>query len=373
MKTSSFMSEFADRLLDILLEMIELQDYDNRTMLIRHLPPKPVKFVKRSMSMATDINNIVVSAEAWGQLVDSGEWALVIVARNALRFARGTPQGREIQSLLSSIEISTSNKDILPVKEVVVGQDERLPVSFLEKGLEVSRSVARVLVPCVFDGVHNNRFVFGTGWLIAPGLLITNHHVVSARDEIESPVKNSDLEAQVNRSVIWFDYQERDRPYVAYLFAEMLCTNPVLDYAILRLKSISNSEASIPITDWGFLSIVRNLHSLKKGDRLNIIQHPQGGPKRLAIRSNFYLDSLSTPAIPYRIRYLTDTEPGSSGSPVLDDDWRVLGLHEASVQIPEAKYKGEVIKYNNQGIFIDAIIGDLPSQVYTEIGESQKW
>jgi endonuclease G len=106
---------------------------------------------------------------------------------------------------------------------------------------------------------------------------------------------------------------------------------------------------------------------LTKGTRLNIIQHPQGGPKRLAIRSNFFMNSASRPNVPHRLNYLTDTEPGSSGSPVLNDDWQVVALHSASIKVPETQYKGDVIKYNNQGIAIQAVIESLQDTVREEI------
>ena len=117
--------------------------------------------------------------------------------------------------------------------------------------------------------------------------------------------------------------------------------------------------------------MVSDRPELTRGSRLNIIQHPQGGPKRIAIRSNFYFDSYSTAEEPSRLRYLTDTEPGSSGSPVLNDDWRVLALHHAAVAIPEERHRGDVIKYNNQGICIRAILKDVPPLISDEIRAAQ--
>ena len=66
--------------------------------------------------------------------------------------------------------------------------------------------------------------------------------------------------------------------------------------------------------------------------------------------------------------YLTDTLPGSSGSPVFNDDWQVVGLHRASQMLPEKVYmKGETIKYNNVGIRIHAILRHLPEALRAEI------
>ena len=66
--------------------------------------------------------------------------------------------------------------------------------------------------------------------------------------------------------------------------------------------------------------------------------------------------------------YLTDTLPGSSGSPVFNDDWLVVGLHRASQTLPEKVYmKGETIKYNNVGTQIHAILRHLPAALRAEI------
>ena len=109
------------------------------------------------------------------------------------------------------------------------------------------------------------------------------------------------------------------------------------------------------------------------GHRVAKAAHAQGGPKQVAIRSNFYFDRVSTKEQPDRIRYLTDTEPGASGSPVFDDRWQVVALHHASVEVKKDVYRGEVVKYNNQGIAIHAILNDLPGMVQDEIKKAQGW
>jgi V8-like Glu-specific endopeptidase len=213
----------------------------------------------------------------------------------------------------------------------------------------------------------------GTGWMIGPGLLMTNHHVIEARDlKFETPADESDFRAQAATANIWFDYQEDEARHWDYGGWELAHTSRSLDYALLRSASDPDGGSS-PLSDWGFLPVVPELPELTRGARLNIIQHPQGGPKRIAIRSNFYFDGYSTAQEPDRLRYLTDTEPGSSGSPVFGDDWRVLALHHAAVAIPQETYRGEVIKYNNQGIAITAILNDLPAPIRQEIQAAQGW
>jgi hypothetical protein len=343
-------------------------------MLLRHLPDGPVSAIPSFPAPLADLNGIVTHADGMGQLLDSGEWALAIVTRNALRFARGDESGRALEVLLAELETRATRAAPFPVPEIVVGRDERLPVHFLERGLGASRSVAKVLVTRVFNGVRqsgNASLVSGTGWLVAPELLLTNHHVVEARGPGEAPASDPDLRAQAAGASVWFGFDNYDAEHQVYDEWELVHANRPLDYALLR--STSAVEGLLPLSAWGYLLVAPETPELTKGYRLNIIQHPQGGPKRIAIRSNFYVDRYASAGEPSRIRYLTDTEPGSSGSPVLDDEWRVVALHHAAVQVPQERYRGEVVKFNNQGVLLDGILRDMPGPAREEIRRAQGW
>lgn len=366
--------DFNEKLLNILLDIPAFSDKDNRDALLFHLPKGPVAAINRSNAPLTDLNNIITAVNSWGQLAERGEWGLVVIARNALRFARGTQPGKNLEALLSELETLPSINDLTPLHEIVIGQDERLPVSFMERGLKASRSVGKVVVPRVLNGNREGGSSSGSGWIIANNLLITNYHVIEARDlRFESHATLDDFKAQASITSIWFDFVDWESSYSDYICPELVSFDQKLDYALLRLPPLSSSDAKVPLSDWGFLTISRYIPTLIKGNRLNIIQHPQGGPKRFAIRSNYYVDNYSTVESPSRIRYLTDTEPGASGSPIFNDEWQVVGLHHASVLVPETQYKGEVIKYNNQGILIHSILENLSDEIRKEIQEAQNW
>jgi endonuclease G, mitochondrial len=114
-----------------------------------------------------------------------------------------------------------------------------------------------------------------------------------------------------------------------------------------------------------------------KVGRVIIIKN-KGGPLLYAIRSNFYVGTGNTE---HFLRYLTDTEAGASGSPVLDDAWQVLALHHAATRVSPQKYDmamqgmstEEVVIYHNEGITIHSILDDLPTEVKQEIAKSQGW
>jgi V8-like Glu-specific endopeptidase len=57
---------------------------------------------------------------------------------------------------------------------------------------------------------------------------------------------------------------------------------------------------------------------------LMIAQHPDGKPLKLAVDTE---SVIGVNANQTRVRYATNTEPGSSGSPVFDFDWNLVALH----------------------------------------------
>ena len=65
------------------------------------------------------------------------------------------------------------------------------------------------------------------------------------------------------------------------------------------------------------------------------------------------------------VQYVTSTNPGSSGSPVLDDGWHVVGLHHAGGYIPEPT-TGRFYS-RNEGILISRILDDMPPEIRERI------
>ena len=67
-----------------------------------------------------------------------------------------------------------------------------------------------------------------------------------------------------------------------------------------------------------------------------------------------FQDNVITNLFENAVRYTADTEPGSSGSPVLNNFWQLIALHHAG---GEQDASGKWL--NNQGIRIDRIHNDL--------------
>ncbi|RPI52736.1 MAG: serine protease, partial [Chloroflexi bacterium] len=113
-----------------------------------------------------------------------------------------------------------------------------------------------------------------------------------------------------------------------------------------------------PGQEWGYLPLKSG--EVKTGQRINIIQHPFGQPKQISVQNNMveYVGGNV-------LQYVTSTNPGSSGSPVLDDGWNVVGLHHAGGYIPEPT-TGRFYS-RNEGILVNRILDDMPQEIRAKI------
>lgn len=94
------------------------------------------------------------------------------------------------------------------------------------------------------------------------------------------------------------------------------------------------------------LHLISEKGKILEGEYVSIIQHPNGGPKAVTVRENKVSSIFDD-----FVHYLTDTEPGSSGSPVFNDQWVVVALHHSGV--PDPNKKNAWIA--NEGIRISSI------------------
>lgn len=129
-------------------------------------------------------------------------------------------------------------------------------------------------------------------------------------------------------------------------------TNQALDYSLIRLLpnqelAAADSGSALAGQRWG--SIRLNPDPLfTRAQHFNIIQHPNGRLKEVSLQDN-EISELRMNAV----RYTSDTEPGSSGSPVFNNMWELVALHHAGGARDSDTW------LNNQGIRLDRIVADL--------------
>ena len=370
-----------NQLIDALLAVPGISKASTREALLANLPSNLIASLDVEGHPRVVVINIVTTLERVGRLTETGMRPLVVLAETAKMWVAGTDAGRALDEVLKGLETHYGGEPRLPpsptlqrpvntktitIPEAIILKDQRVDYAFVEGALRVAASVARLEIPRIFSGQRDGESGKGTGWLIAPGLLLTNYHVIEARDldHGEAPALEADLKAQGAATRVWFDYRAEAGGHVEHAASELLAWSgpDALDYALLRLRP--------PLPERRPLPIVRTMPALAQGARLNIVQHPNGGPVRFGIRRNYYV---GTGDEPHFLRYLTDTEGGSSGSPVLNDAWLVLGLHHAAAEVQAQQHDGQTVFVNNEGIAIDKILQALPAALRDEIARAQSW
>lgn len=224
------------------------------------------------------------------------------------------------------------------VLERIINTADFVDVRYLELGLAAARAVGRIEVRDGAGDVEGH----GTGSMVSARLLLTNHHVLPDADAAAS-------------SVVEFDVQDGldGRPLPSKTFAldpaTFFLADEALDFALVAV-----GEGPEPLAGFGFNRLIEARGKGLVGECVTIVQHPRGGPKRIALRENKIVD-VADPMLHYE----ADTEPGSSGSPVFNDQWEVVALHHASVAAPD---RPELGGFQNEGILVRRIVAFVRDQ-----------
>jgi len=224
--------------------------------------------------------------------------------------------------------------------ERVIGESDLLPISYLEAGLNAAKPVCCIEIHDKFGRVYG----YGTGFLVSPSLLLTNNHVLENADAALLSIAKFNYET---------DLQMMPRQEKSFRLdpGKLFLTNKQLDFTLVAIETASNDNTKL--SDFGSLKLNAESGKVLLGEYVSIIQHPGGGAKALVIRENEVKDEFDE-----YIHYATDTEPGSSGSPVFNDGWTVVALHHAGVPDPNDDTKWVA----NEGIRISSIMKYINEQ-----------
>jgi endonuclease G, mitochondrial len=226
------------------------------------------------------------------------------------------------------------------ILEQIINTPDFIDIRYLEGGVAAARAVCRIDVR---DGL--GRVVgFGTGSLVSPRLLLTNHHVLQ-----EASVAAT--------SAAEFNFQDGldGLPLQPQLFqldpGAFFLADKERDFALV---AVAASEQEL--AQFGFNPLIEAEGKAVIGEFVTIIQHPRGQKKQVSLRENRIVDVLET-----FLHYQTDTEPGSSGSPVFNDQWEVVALHHAGVPAPDHPELGGIM---NEGIRVSRILKFIHAQSF---------
>lgn len=204
-------------------------------------------------------------------------------------------------------------------------------LAWLHRGIRAARAVCRVVTP----------LKVGTGFVVNDSLLVTNNHVIGSA-EIAA------------KTFLEFNFQEDEtgaiQPITKYrLDPTRFATSAVkqLDCTVVGILDV----AEAPLQQWGELSFTDSQEDPPRGSHVSIIQHPLGGLKQISVTANEVVNLFGD-----RVHYMTDTQAGSSGSPVFDDTWNVIAVHRAGGNLAADAAGGRI--FANEGTLVSRILAD---------------
>jgi endonuclease G, mitochondrial len=306
-----------------------------------------------------------MSIDNVGRVIDT---EVASVASRVVRDPRGAyriePRERKLQHLeamKAAIPRDADDETVDRALERIIGENDLLNSSWFGQGRRAARAVALI----------STGWGDATGFMISPELIMTNWHVLNDAAHAADPSVKVLYGYQNNDDGVRDRLGEVELPLDPDTF---FAADERLDYAIVAVGATPDG-APLDQT-FGHLPLNGAPSKAIAGSALNIIQHPGGQLKKIAIRNNIATvvkaDDL--------IVYLTDTNPGSSGSPVLNDNWQVVALHHSSQDATDAAGNRidingnpvtdrtpEYLRYwvANEGIRISSIVKHLLSRSFT--------
>jgi endonuclease G, mitochondrial len=207
-------------------------------------------------------------------------------------------------------------------------------------------SVARIIT------VPEGNFAaegFATGFIVAPGLLMTNQHVFE-----------NEAQARGTAAQFQYEYTNDNRLLNGVVFRlepdRFFVSDRKLDFAVVAVAEQSESGRSL--SDFAPILRRRDTIPINTRDAISIIQHPDGGHKRYAVMENLVVDLFDEGFI----HYTTDTEPGSSGSPAFAERWMLCALHHCGVP----RMEGDNIMLKGGGVWREGMDKNLIDWIANE-------
>jgi endonuclease G len=200
--------------------------------------------------------------------------------------------------------------------------------------------------------------------MVSTKLMLTNNHVLGSIQMSKRSLLDFNFEDDI-------DFMPKNMKTFSLDPDSFFYTDQDLDFSLVAVKSTSSDGT--PLSTFDHLKLIEEPGKAVVGETVTIIQHPRGGTKSVTLRDNLIVDLLD-----HFIHYQTDTERGSSGGPIFNDQWQVVGLHHAGVKKKDEN--GNVLTVDgeiwtpdmseekiawkaNEGVRISSIINDLNSRL----------
>jgi hypothetical protein len=293
---------------------------------------------------------LITSAEAEGWTAE-----LMQAAREA------NPGNAALQALAQEVALASTTSAL---ERTIKEKNPYLDVEIFRTRLgQIETQVCRIEIPTP------KGTVYGTGFLLGPDVVMTNHHVmdvvISGKAKPEVAIFRFDYkrvaDAVVSEGAVYklaaadwlidasppsdVDSKREPKPGVP--------KPDELDYAIVRLQ---DSPGSTPAglkpdpkdSPRGWIDVEKAAEA-PAASPLLIMQHPSAAPLKLALDMSGVIGLNGNGT---RLRYTVNTEGGSSGAPCFNADWNLVALHHSGDPNFDPDHKPEY----NEGIPVDAIL-----------------
>ncbi len=275
------------------------------------------------------------AVEAYGQVAARlhESWARVLTGEPADSAARAALAARRAQTKALSDEIAVNARRAMRLpylRERVMGRRDFLGLDYLARGLAAARGVGRI------DGFHGWQ---GTGFLVSPELVLTNHHVLASATD-------------AGDARIGFEVGPQQAATCGFDPGRFWFSCEALDVTIVALEG--GAEARRLTEGLGWHPIISQQGKITVGEPVAIIQYPKGGAKSVVLHNSTLLHLEDGGPLDAYCWYTSDTEPGSSGSPVFNRRWEVIAVHHQSV--PKTDAEGRIVGRDGRPLAEQAVL-----------------
>jgi S1-C subfamily serine protease len=297
-----------------------------------------VKYINSEGTDAFELSSTLRQLRELWQLQEDKEpgASLLPVLRSQLLKRQGgqiSVKAAEVRDAIKEANRAAQSRTL----EKILGNDGTETLRWYRLGLERSLAVARIETET--EAVGTGFVVRGRDFHEAFGdelLVLTNAHVVSDDPKVQKALRPAE-------ALVRFEALDNK----VYRVAKLLWTSSPddLDATLLRLEERPAGFKLYPIAP--ALPLIED----DQPQRVYIIGHPGGRELSISLNDNLLLD-WQDPWLHYR----TPTEGGSSGSPVFNHDWQLIGLHHAG-DVSMRRLNGKEGTYAaNEGIWIQTIL-----------------